>query len=103
MDGAGFEPAASTSGRCQFIRRNEILEYIRIVELKGLCDIHIYEMKKFLNNYLKYIDYKSKPKEKNNWNITHFRNLFESIYELSANEIKIPFGLGKPQELKPFE
>jgi integrase/recombinase XerD len=58
MDWVGFEPTASTLRRCKVIRRNEVLEYIRIVELKGLCDRHIYEMKRFLNKYLEYVDYK---------------------------------------------
>jgi len=58
MDWVGFEPTASTLRRCQIIRRNDVLEYIRIVELKGLCNKHIYEMKRFLNKYLDHVDYK---------------------------------------------
>jgi len=54
----GFEPTASTLRRSNNIGRNEPADYIKIIELKGLCDKHIYETTRFLKHYLKFINNK---------------------------------------------
>jgi len=37
------------------------------------------------------------------WNINDFRNVYESIYELSRNEVYAPFGLSPYGSVRPFE
>ena len=38
-----------------------------------------------------------------NWNINDFMNAYEPIYELSKNEVTVPFGLSSLGSRKPFE
>jgi integrase/recombinase XerD len=79
MDWTGFEPVASTLRRSQNIRRNQLSEYLNIVELKGHCNKHIYEMNRFLNHYLDYVDYKIDKSK----SIQYFR-LLKDKYAVSS-------------------
>jgi len=79
MDWVGFEPTASTLRRSHNIGRNQLSEYQSIVELKGHCKKHIYEMNRFLNHYLEYIDYKLDKSR----SIQYFR-LLKDKYSISS-------------------
>jgi len=105
MDWTGFEPVASTLRRYQNIRRNQLSEYLNIVDLKGLCNKHNYETKRFLNHYLEYVDYKiDKPRSieyfrllKNKYSVSSYRKQVYQILKFLRHlkvdwtgEIKLP-------------
>ena len=87
MDWTGFEPVASTLRRSQIIGENQLSEYLNIIELKGLCNKHIYETNRFLNHYLDYVEYKiDKTKSiqyfkllKNEYSVSSYRKMTYQI------------------------
>jgi len=79
MDWVGFEPTASTLRRSSKIGGEQLKEYIDIIELRGLCNKHIYETKRFLNHYLKYVNHQINKK----LSIQYFMNL-KDHYSVSS-------------------
>ena len=105
MDLSGFEPEASSMPRSSIIDENKVKEYLNITQLSGITNSHLYEIKRYLKHYLKYVSFKiDKTKSlqyfaylKDNYSISTYRKETYQILKFLRylkidwiDEIKLP-------------